>query len=229
MKPEEKKNSIKKMFDNIAHRYDILNHLLSFGLDIYWRKKALNLTKINKNSMLIDIACGTGDFANSARKFGVTKIFGADLSINMLRLFSKKRDWIRGRNFLMAAEQTPLKSDSITNITVAFGVRNFYDIEKAFKSFHYNLCNGGKVTVLEFALPANLLVKSIYKLYFKYVLPIVGGIISNNYKAYKYLPASVEEFDKNIDLVKIFNLVGFSKVKKYLLTLGTIQVVIAEK
>ena len=120
-----KKDKVKKIFDSIAFRYDFLNHLLSFGLDFYWRKKALKLTGMNSKSILLDVACGTGDFAIAANKLGVTKIFGADFSKNMLMLFAKKRDWISGRTVQMIAEKMPLKNNSVTNITVAFGVRNF--------------------------------------------------------------------------------------------------------
>jgi demethylmenaquinone methyltransferase/2-methoxy-6-polyprenyl-1,4-benzoquinol methylase len=125
----EKKNAVKRIFDSIAFRYDLLNHLLSFGMDFYWRKKALKLTALNDNSKLLDIACGTGDFAITAKKMGVINILGADLSKNMLELFSKKSDWISGRTLQMVAEKIPLRNESVSNITVAFGVRNFYNIE----------------------------------------------------------------------------------------------------
>ncbi len=124
----EKKKKVKKIFDGIAHRYDFLNHLLSLGIDFYWRKKAISLTKMNSESILLDIACGTGDFAITAKKRGVLNIFGADFSKNMLSLFRKKTTWIDGKLIQMVAENIPLKDNSVTNITVAFGVRNFYDI-----------------------------------------------------------------------------------------------------
>ncbi len=224
-----KKQKVKQMFDGIASRYDFLNHLLSFGIDFYWRNKALKLTKLISDSILLDIACGTGDFAINAKKYNLKKIFAADVSINMLKLFNKKSEWIIGNNFQMAAEQIPLKSLSVSNITVAFGVRNFYDIPTAFKEFLRILKPKGKVTILEFALPANFLIRFFYNLYFKYVLPIIGGIISKDFKAYKYLPDSVQDFDKKVDLQKILRDTGFIDVKRINLTLGTIQVVIAQK
>ena len=225
----DKKTEVKQMFDAIAYRYDFLNHFLSAGVDVYWRKKALKLTKLDKDAVLLDVACGTGDFAIEARKFGVQKIFGADFSFNMLRLFNKKSDWIIGRNLQMEAEKLPLKAGTVTNITVAFGVRNFYNIPEAFVSFHSALTENGKATILEFMMPTNPLIKMLYRLYFKFILPVIGRLVSKDKKAYTYLPDSVEEFDKSIDLVKLFYTAGFKTVQRYNLTFGLVQVVIAEK
>ncbi|GBD88478.1 demethylmenaquinone methyltransferase [bacterium BMS3Abin03] len=225
----KKKAAVKRIFDSIAYRYDLLNHLLSFGLDFYWRKKALKLTNLNSESILLDVACGTGDFAIAANKLGVIKIFGADYSKNMLKLFVKKSDWISGRTVQMVAEKMPLKNNSVTNITVAFGVRNFYDIEDGFNSFHRVLKEGGKATVLEFRMPSNKISKGLYKFYFKNILPFVGGLISGDKAAYKYLPNSVEEFDEKINLEKLLLKAGFKEVKVHTFTFGTVQAVIAIK
>lgn len=225
----EKKKEVKRIFESIAPRYDLLNHILSAGVDYYWRKKALKLTGMNKDSVLLDVACGTGDFAIEARKLGVEKIFGGDFSYNMLSLFNRKSAWIRGMNFQMAAENPPLKNGSVTNITVAFGVRNFYDIETALQKFYYLLKDNGKVTILEFSLPENVIFKAIYQFYFRRILPFVGKVISKDPTAYTYLPESVNEFDKKVDLVRILKNAGFRKVGRTLLTFGIVQVVIAEK
>jgi demethylmenaquinone methyltransferase/2-methoxy-6-polyprenyl-1,4-benzoquinol methylase len=225
----DKKTQVKNIFDSIASRYDFLNHLLSFGIDFYWRKAALKLTGINSDSIILDVACGTGDFAIAAKKFGVKNIIGADFSFNMLKLFYEKSNWIKGNCIQMVAEKMPLKNESVTNITVAFGVRNFYDIQEGFNSFFRVLKKGGKATVLEFRLPSNFLFKFIYKFYFKKILPVVGGIISGEKEAYKYLPRSVEEFDEKINLPELLKNSGFGKIEKYNLTLGIVQVIIATK
>ena len=151
----EKKIQVRRIFESIAGDYDFLNHLLSFGVDYYWRKKALKLTGVNSRSVLLDVACGTGDVAIAARKLGVANIIGADFSFNMLKLFNKKSDWIIGKNVQMVAENMPIKDESVTNITVAFGVRNFYDIQQGFNSFHRVLMENGKATIIEFRLPSN--------------------------------------------------------------------------
>ena len=224
-----KKTQVRNMFDSIAYRYDLLNHLLSAGVDVYWRKHSLKMTGITKEAVLLDVACGTGDFAITARKMGVEKIFGADLSLQMLKFFNTKTNWSLGHTMEMVAEMPPIKDSAITNITVGFGVRNFYDIQKAFNSFHRILKPGGKATILEFRLPSNPLVRSIYQFYFRRILPLVGGLISKDKEAYTYLPESVQEFDKNVNLPELFRNSGFSKVEKYSLTFGIVQVVIASK
>jgi demethylmenaquinone methyltransferase/2-methoxy-6-polyprenyl-1,4-benzoquinol methylase len=225
----EKKEEIKKIFDSIAWRYDFLNHLLSFGMDIYWRKKALKLTGFNYESILLDVACGTGDVAIEARRQGVVNIFGADYSYNMLKLFEKKSKWIRARTVQMVAESLPVKNESVTNITVAFGVRNFFDIQEGFNSFYRILKREGKATIIEFRLPSGPVLRSLYKFYFKKILPVVGGIISGDMEAYKYLPRSVEEFDEKIRIPDLLRNSGFRKIEIYPLTMGIVQAIIATK
>jgi demethylmenaquinone methyltransferase / 2-methoxy-6-polyprenyl-1,4-benzoquinol methylase len=225
----DKKNKVKNIFDSIAFRYDFLNHLLSFGIDNYWRRKALKLTKVGSESILLDVACGTGDVAIEASKQGVKKIIGSDFSYNMLKLFKKKQNWIDGNVVQSVAEQMPFKDNSFTNISVAFGVRNFYDIKEGFKSFHRVLKPEGKATIIEFQMPEKIIFRGLYKFYFKKILPFLGGIISKNKTAYQYLPDSVEEFDEKISLVDFLKDAGFSSITKNKLTFGIVQVVIAEK
>ena len=225
----DKKTQVKKMFDNIAGKYDFLNHFLSLGLDFYWRRKALKLTGLNSDSILLDVACGTGDVAIQAKKMGVQQIYGADFSYNMLSLFDKKTNWIDGHLVQMVAENIPFKNDSVTNITVAFGVRNFYDIQEGFNSFYRILKQNGKTTVIEFRMPSNKIIKSIYRFYFKNILPVLGGIISGDKAAYTYLPDSVEEFDQKVNLTTLLTNAGFREIKKYNFTFGTVQVLIAQK
>ncbi len=225
----DKKKQVRRIFDSISYRYDFLNHLLSGGVDFYWRKKSLKLSKIDKNSILLDVACGTGDFAIAAKKMGVKRIIGADLSFNMLKLFKQKSDWINGNLVETVAEEIPFKDSSFTNITVAFGVRNFYDLLEGFKSFHRILKTGGKATILEFRLPSNAIIKWIYLFYFKNILPFIGNLISKDKEAYTYLPESVDEFDAKIDLKKYLLDAGFKTVTINQATFGIVQIAIAQK
>ncbi|MBU1100455.1 MAG: bifunctional demethylmenaquinone methyltransferase/2-methoxy-6-polyprenyl-1,4-benzoquinol methylase UbiE [Bacteroidetes bacterium] len=225
----QKKQQVKRIFDSISHKYDLLNHLLSAGIDVYWRKRAIKLTKFEKDAKLLDIACGTGDFAISAKKAGIKEIVGADLSANMLNYFHKKAEWSIGNAVQSVAESLPFKSDSFSNITVAFGVRNFYDIPMAFQKFREILIKNGKVTILEFRLPTNKLVRGFYLFYFNRILPFVGRIISSDKEAYTYLPESVDEFDKKVDLIKLLKEAGFSEVERHSLTFGIVQIVIGKK
>jgi demethylmenaquinone methyltransferase/2-methoxy-6-polyprenyl-1,4-benzoquinol methylase len=224
-----KKNKVRNIFDSIAFKYDFLNHLLSFGLDKYWRRKALKLTGLSEESILLDVACGTGDVAIEARKQGAAKIVGADLSHKMLKFFKVKSSWIEGNIVQMAAEIMPFKNDSFTNITVAFGVRNFYDIKEGFKSFYNTLKKDGRVTIIEFQLPKRKIFKVLYRFYFNKILPVVGGFFSKNKSAYTYLPESVKEFDEQIAVAELLREAGFSKIDSYSLSLGIVQVVIATK
>ncbi|HZW40518.1 MAG TPA: bifunctional demethylmenaquinone methyltransferase/2-methoxy-6-polyprenyl-1,4-benzoquinol methylase UbiE [Ignavibacteriaceae bacterium] len=225
----DKKKKVRNIFESIAFRYDILNHLLSFGVDFYWRKKAIQFSKIKKDALLLDVACGTGDFSIRARKDGINNIIGADFSFNMLKLYKEKSNLIDGRMVQMAAEHMPFKDNVIDNIIVAFGVRNFYDLQEGFNSFYRVLNNSGKATILEFRMPESKFFKSFYKFYFKRVLPVVGGVVSGNKEAYKYLPASVEEFDEKIIMPDLLRKSGFKKINVYTLTFGIVQVVVAEK
>ncbi|MFC2139733.1 bifunctional demethylmenaquinone methyltransferase/2-methoxy-6-polyprenyl-1,4-benzoquinol methylase UbiE [Bacteroidota bacterium] len=225
----DKKKQVKRIFDTISPKYDFLNHLLSAGIDFYWRKKALKLTGIGPGTKLLDIACGTGDFAIAAKKRGVNHIVGADLSHNMLKLFNEKTPWSRGNTLQSVAEQLPFKENSFTNITVAFGVRNFYNIPDAFQLFHRVLDEGGKATILEFKLPKNIVMKKIYLFYFNKILPFIGRIISKDKEAYTYLPESVSEFDSKINLHELLLDAGFKTVETYSMTFGIVQAVIAKK
>ncbi len=224
-----KQKQVRRIFDSISYRYDFLNHLLSGGIDFYWRKKALNLSGINNETILLDVACGTGDFAIAAKKMGVQKIIGADLSLNMLKLFNQKTDWSKGNLVETVAEEIPFKNNSFTNITVAFGVRNFYNIPDGFNSFHRILKKNGKATVLEFRLPSNKIIKAFYLFYFKKILPFVGNLISKDKEAYTYLPESVDEFDAKVDLKRLLLEAGFSKVTVKQATFGIVQIAVAEK
>ena len=225
----DKKQKVRRIFDSISSKYDFLNHFLSAGIDLYWRKKALKLTGISSESIILDVACGTGDFSIAAQKFGAEKIFGVDLSINMLKHFSKKSDLGKGLTVQSIAEKLPFKDNSFTNITVAFGVRNFYNISEGFDSFYRVLTKNGKVTILEFRLPENKFIKSLYGFYFDRSLPLIGRFFSKDKDAYTYLPESVNDFDQKINLVKLLTESGFSAVSKYSLTFGIVQVVIAKK
>lgn len=224
-----KKTEVKRIFDAISKKYDFLNHFLSVGIDFYWRKKALKLTQINDTTKLLDVACGTGDFSLAAKKMGVKEITGADLSKNMLSVFAKKDIEINGKLVQTEAEILPFKKESFTNITVAFGVRNFYDIPKAFSSFYDILKTEGKVTILEFSIPKNFLIKAIYMFYFTKLLPFLGKMVSKDKSAYTYLPESVKEFEEKINLPDLLLEAGFKETKLYKLTYGIVQVVIAEK
>jgi demethylmenaquinone methyltransferase/2-methoxy-6-polyprenyl-1,4-benzoquinol methylase len=147
----------------------------------------------------------------------------------MLKVFNQKANWSMGNTIQCDAENLPFKQNSFTHITVAFGVRNFYDILEGFKNFYRALDKSGVTVVLEFRLPKNKFVKNLYLFYFNKILPAIGKIISKDKEAYTYLPESVNEFDSKVDLKNLFLEAGFSKVFVKPLTFGIAQVTIAAK
>ncbi len=225
----EKKEQVKRIFDSISYRYDLLNHLLSLGIDKYWRKRALKIGMLSGESRLLDVACGTGDFSIEAEKHGVRQIVGADLSLKMLRAFNRKSEYIHGMTTQAVAEHLPFKEKSFTHITVAFGVRNFYDILEGFRSFYEVLEFNGRVIILEFSLPKNPLIKKFYLFYFNNILPFIGKMISKDKEAYTYLPESVNYFDVNVDLEELLAEAGFKHILRTNLTFGIVQVITADK
>lgn len=225
----EKREQVKRIFDSISYRYDLLNHLLSLGIDKYWRKRALKIGGPTKESRLLDVACGTGDFSIEAQKFGVKKIVGADLSFEMLKEYKRKSNESHGLTVQAVAENLPFEEKSFTHITVAFGVRNFYDILEGFNSFHRVLELNGRVIILEFSLPKNFLVKKLYLFYFNNILPFLGRMVSKDKEAYTYLPESVNYFDMNVNLEDLLSQTGFQKISKTSLTFGIVQVITADK
>ncbi len=225
----EKQKLVKNVFDPIAKRYDLLNHLLSFGVDIYWRKYALNMTNFPNNALLLDVACGTGDFSIEAKKIGVQNIYGLDLSSEMIKEFHKKADWARGNVAQGVAEHLPFKDNSFSNITVGFGVRNFFDISAGLTEFKRVLKPNGQVTILELKLPKNKLFSLLYTFYFNKILPIIGRLVSNNQVSYSYLPDSVATFNKTVNMKEILQSIGYKNIKIKKLTFGIVQCINAEK
>jgi demethylmenaquinone methyltransferase/2-methoxy-6-polyprenyl-1,4-benzoquinol methylase len=229
IKTDDKQKLVKNVFDPIAKKYDLLNHLLSFGVDIYWRKRALKMTNFPENTRLLDVACGTGDFSIEARKKGINNIFGLDLSHEMIKEFHKKAEWSRGNVAQGVAEHLPFKDNSFSNITVGFGVRNFFDIPAGLTEFKRILKPGGQVTILELKLPKHKLFSILYNFYFNKILPVIGRIISDNDVSYTYLPDSVAIFDKQVKMKDILQMVGYKNIKIKKLTFGIVQCINAEK
>ena len=198
----EKQQEIVKMFDDIAGSYDLANRLLSCGIDISWRKKACELafSHLGKESVrILDVACGTGDmilhWEKNAKSKGIhiEQITGIDPSQGMLNVARQKLAHV---NFIKAeAKELPLESESADIVSIAYGLRNVVERERALAEFHRVLRPGGVLVILEFTKSEkNTLLERIMRFYTKRILPYLGGIISKNYAAYKYLPDSIEEF-----------------------------------
>lgn len=214
---KSKKEEVAEMFNNISGRYDFLNHFLSVGIDKIWRKKAIRMLKEIQPKKILDIATGTGDFALEALKLHPDSIVGVDISEGMLevgRVKMKKK----GVDNIIAlqygdSENLPFETGSFDAFTVAFGVRNFENLEKGLTEMLRVLRDGGKGIILEFSKPKKFPVKQYYAFHSKYVIPFFGKRISKDERAYTYLPDSVAAFPEGQAFLDILTKVGYRNVK----------------
>ncbi len=223
-KESSKKQQVADMFDNISPRYDFLNHFLSLGIDIRWRKKAIKLLKEIKPKKILDIATGTGDFAIESLSLNPEKVIGVDISEGMLnvgRAKLKKRK-LDSRISLESgdSENLPFEDNMFDAIIVAFGVRNFENLEKGLAEMYRVVRPGGKVVILEFSKPKRFPFKQFYNFYFKNILPTIGKTISKDSSAYTYLPESVKSFPDGKVFTSILDKLGFKNTECRPLTLG---------
>ncbi len=230
---EGKKQEVEQMFDNIAHRYDFLNHLLSAGIDKLWRKRAIKFIQPYKPHRMMDMATGTGDFAiDAANLLEVKEIVALDLSEEMLavgrsKVNAKKYEHIE---FVKGdSEHMAYQDNSFDAMTAGFGVRNFENLEKGLSEMFRVLKPGAPLVILEVSQPENNLLKALFSVYFKGILPLIGRLFSKDHRAYTYLPESVEAFPKGQDFVDILKKVGFTNAKFKPLTLGICAMYTCEK
>lgn len=228
-----KKEQVAKMFDNISSRYDFLNHLLSLGIDKGWRKKAISLIRPLNPKQLLDVATGTGDFAIAALTLQPDKITGVDISAGMLEVGRKKiaERKLNDRIELLIgdSENLPFADSSFDAVTVAFGVRNFENLEKGLQEIYRVLRPGGMLVVLEFSRPRKFPFKQVYNFYFKFVLPKIGRLVSSDKSAYTYLPESVEAFPDGDNFLHVLKNVGFNNTQCRVLTFGVSSIYTGSK
>jgi demethylmenaquinone methyltransferase/2-methoxy-6-polyprenyl-1,4-benzoquinol methylase len=231
---ESKKQQVEKMFDRIAFRYDFLNHFLSAGIDIGWRKKAIKELKRVDPKSVLDVATGTGDMAILASKLlNAEKIIGIDISEGMLEIGKKKieRLGLQQRIELLKGDSETIifNSNSFDAVTVAFGVRNFQDLELGLSEIKRVLRPGGKLIVLECTKPKLPVIKNFYNLYLNSIAPWIGRVISKNKNAYQYLNESVQKFPEGNDFVQILNKLGYKNASCKTLSLGISSIYSGEK
>lgn len=219
-----KKEQVAKMFNSISGRYDFLNHFLSLGIDIRWRKKAVKLLAKEKPKIILDIATGTGDFAIETLSLKPEKVIGIDISEGMLEVGRKKMK-ARGYDSIIEmcsgdSENLPFEENKFDAVIVAFGVRNFENLEQGLAEMRRVLKTGGRLVVLEFSKPRMFPFKQLYNFYFKFILPKVGKFVSKDPAAYTYLPESVQAFPDGNDFVSILNKLGYKNTSCTPLTFG---------
>ena len=239
MKPyndqQTKKAQVEEMFDNIAPSYDKLNHIISFNLDRIWRRRVMRIVRRAKAVKIMDIATGTGDLAIAmAKRVDRTQILGIDLSEEMLAVARRKvqKQGLEERIMLEKGDAENLamvETGSIDAVTVAFGVRNFENLERGLGEIHRTLREGGKFVVLELSVPKNRLIRWFYAQYSHRILPGIGAMISKDKQAYVYLPESIDEFPAPERFVEILESVGFKDVKRRKQSFGVAHIYEAVK
>jgi len=228
---KEKKDFVKKMFDDISSSYDFLNHFLSLGIDIYWRKKFIRQLNIDKNSIILDVACGTGDISFEIEKKFSANVTGIDISPKMIEIARKKAEKknINKIDFIIGdAEDLPIKTNSIDNITISYGFRNISNYEKALAEFYRVLKPEGKLGILEFSTPNSKIIGFLFKIYFHHILPKIGGLFSRS-DAYRYLPESVDFFPTRSDICNKIKKAGFHNTSYKDLSFGISSIFIGNK
>jgi demethylmenaquinone methyltransferase/2-methoxy-6-polyprenyl-1,4-benzoquinol methylase len=224
---------IREMFNAIAPTYDLLNHLLSFGLDIRWRKKAVRLLEPKTNGMFLDIACGSGDVSFELLELRPKEVVAVDFAEEMLRVFQRKCAGIApGAPISIVAGDAlalPFEENIFDGTIVAFGIRNFADRLRSLREMLRVIKPGGRSIILELSKPSMPVVRSLYSLYSQVGLPLFGKVISRHNNAYRYLPTSVAHFPDQTEFVNLMTLAGFAEVTATPLTLGTATIYVGIK
>lgn len=233
MQFSEIKMEIAHLFNRIAPHYDFLNHFLSLGIDKSWRRKAIRRLSNISDCEILDVATGTGDFAFEALKQGAKKIVGIDISEEMLKLAIRKNEQKYNSDkvsFQMgSSSEIAFPDESFDAVTVAFGVRNFAQARQSLHEIFRVLKPNGTLLILEFSMPENFLVASIYKIYFHRFLPLIGSWISGDKQAYHYLPDSVAAFPQSDVFMKNLSDVGFVPDENFRLSGGIAHIYKATK
>ena len=228
-----KKEQVARMFDTISGNYDGLNRVISFGIDVKWRKKVLKLVAAKKPERILDIATGTGDLAILMAQTGAREIIGADISEGMMEVGRKKlkEKKLDDRIQLVYgdSENLPFADNHFDAITVAFGIRNFETLEKGLAEILRVLKPRGIFVILETSVPTKFPYKQGYKFYTKYMLPLVGRLFSKDRSAYAYLCESASVFPHGEALNNILRKIGFIEVKNMPQTFGVATIYSASK
>lgn len=228
-----KKEQVAQMFDTISKEYDGLNRVISFGIDVKWRKKVVDIVAKSKANRILDIATGTGDLAINLAKTNAQEIIGLDISDGMLEVGRKKiaeRQLSNKIQMMLAdSENMPFEDNSFDAITVAFGVRNFENLEKGLSEILRVLKPNGIFVILETSVPVKTPFKQGYKFYSKFILPTIGRVFSKDRVAYSYLSESASVFPYGEALNNILRQIGFSNVKDLPQTFGVATIYTATK
>lgn len=228
-----KKEQVTKMFDTISTNYDGLNRVISFGIDIKWRKRVVAILKKRNPSSILDIATGTGDLAINLIETGASKIIGLDISAGMLAVGQKKVSEKKLDSTIEMivgdSENLPFEENTFDAVTVAFGVRNFENLEIGLSEIYRVLKTGGSLVILETSVPTKTPFKQGYNFYTKQIMPKIGKIFSKDDAAYEYLSESAAVFPHGIAFNNILAKIGFIDIENKPQTLGVASIYVATK
>lgn len=229
-----KREQVERMFDNIAHSYDLLNHSLSWGIDRKWRRKAIDSLRPYRPEHILDIATGTGDFAVlSAQRLNPRSITGVDISEGMMQVGREKvrrkslEHIIRFQREDCAALSFP--DNTFDAVTIAYGVRNFENLDRSLREIHRVLKPGGHLLIVELCTPVRFPMKQLFQVYSHLVMPVIGRLISRDNSAYTYLPATMAAFPQGEVMQGILCRAGFSEVTFRRLTGGLCTLYLSTK
>ncbi len=221
------------MFNDISGKYDFLNHFLSLGIDFSWRRKFVDQLSRYKPHHILDIATGTGDLALLISTLEPEHITGIDIAGNMLAIAKQKATQKHLQERLTFeegdAEDLPFPDESFDAVTVAFGIRNFENLEKGLSEMKRVMKSGGVMMILEFSHPTSFPWKQLYSFYSKHLIPFIGKMVSGNKQAYSYLPESVSAFPSGKDFLVILEKAGMKNVSQQSLTFGIATIYTGEK
>ena len=228
-----KKEQVTRMFDTISKNYDGLNRVISFGIDIKWRNRVVDILKKKRPQSILDIATGTGDLAINLTKTGAKRIVGLDISPGMLEVGKQKVSEKKLNDTIEMvvgdSEELAYDDNSFDAVTVAFGVRNFETLEKGLAEIYRVLSKSGTLVVLETSVPTKTPYKQGYRLHSNYILPIVGRLFSKDRSAYRYLSESAAVFPHGEDFNNILRKIGFIEVDNKPQTFGVASIYVATK
>lgn len=228
-----KEQQVEQMFDSIAPAYDFMNRAMTLGIDRLWRRKAVGMLRASEPKKVLDVATGTGDLAILlARKLPQAEVIGVDLSSGMIKVGQEKiaRKQLSDRVSLQVGDclALPFDNAAFDCITVAYGVRNFADLEAGYREMRRVLRQGGKLCVIELSTPTNPIIKPLYNFYTKHVIPFVGRMVSKDTRAYSYLPESIAAVPQRESMCELMRRAGFSEARYRSLTFGVCTIYIAE-
>jgi demethylmenaquinone methyltransferase / 2-methoxy-6-polyprenyl-1,4-benzoquinol methylase len=219
---EQKARAVRSMFDGIAGRYDLVNRIMTFGLDIWWRRRAVRALSLPRASLVLDLACGTGDFCRELAHAGIRAV-GFDFSYGMLAAARTAAPLVQADILTL-----PVAGARADGVTCGFALRNVVDLKALFEEIARAVRSGGRIALLEVSEPRSRILRWGHAIYFNKIVPFIGGLLSNR-EAYAYLPASVAYLPPRDELLNMLHAAGFPDARRISLSGGVAQLLVGTR